>query len=220
MLGRSNDRKLIGANGAPVEDDVNIQTIGPHGPAPSQDVWLIAKRFRSSARVRMMPVRTACAVAHGISRYTRAKTFTAIGRRLRVFRRSPVYLVRPTLLDSTTRRIFGDSQNILRDQLATVRRPDRHMAWTLRRYGCGLRCRRSKPGGTATRHRCITSGKVAVYGGVIRCAAGFSTHTSVSMAPTPHYLSDSPGVDVCSTLFDDACKGEAECRTTSRTGCS
>ncbi|RQZ48926.1 hypothetical protein DF057_38625 [Burkholderia cepacia] len=68
----------------------------------------------------MMPVRTACAVAHGISRYTRAKTFTAIGRRLRVFRRSPVYLVRPTLLDSTTRRIFGDSQNILRDQLATV----------------------------------------------------------------------------------------------------
>ena len=110
MLDQLNDRKLIGANGAPVEDDVNIQTIGPHGPAPSQDVWLIAKRFRSSARVRMMPVRTACAVAHGISRYTRAKTFTAIGRRLHVFRRSPVYLVRPTLLDSTTRWIFGESR--------------------------------------------------------------------------------------------------------------
>ena len=27
------------------------------------------------------------------------------------------------------------------------------------------------------------------------------------MAPKPHYISDSPGVDVCSTLFDDACKG-------------
>lgn len=66
----------------------------------------------------------------------------------------------------------------------------------------------------------ITSGKVAVYGGVIRCAAGFSTHTSVSMAPTPHDISDSPGVDVCSTLFDDACKGEAEWPTRSRTRCS
>ncbi|HGO6129274.1 MULTISPECIES: catalase [Burkholderia] len=43
MLGPSNDRKLIGANGAPVEDDVNIQTVGPRGPAPLQDVWLIAK---------------------------------------------------------------------------------------------------------------------------------------------------------------------------------
>ncbi|WP_148096506.1 catalase [Burkholderia cepacia] len=43
MLGRSNDRKLIGANGAPVEDDVNIQTVDPRGPAPLQDAWLIAK---------------------------------------------------------------------------------------------------------------------------------------------------------------------------------
>ncbi|WP_230953501.1 catalase [Burkholderia cepacia] len=43
MLGPLNDRKLIGANGAPVEDDVKIQTIGPRGPAPLQDVWLIAK---------------------------------------------------------------------------------------------------------------------------------------------------------------------------------
>lgn len=103
--------------------------------------------------MRMTPMRTACAVAHGIRRYTRAKTFTAIGRRLRVFRRSPVNLVRPTLLVSTTRRIFGESQNILHDKSATVRRPDRHTAWTSRRHGCGLRCRRSKPGGTATRYR-------------------------------------------------------------------
>ena len=43
MLNRSNDRKLIGANGAPVEDDVNIQTVGPRGHAPLQDAWLIAK---------------------------------------------------------------------------------------------------------------------------------------------------------------------------------
>ncbi len=118
--------------------------------------------------MRMMSVRTACAVAHGIRRYTRAKTFTAIGRRQaaggrrwrwrwrwrwRVFRRSPVNLVRPTLLVSTTRRIFGRAQNILHDKSATVRRPDRHTAWTSRRHGCGLRCRRSKPGGTATRYR-------------------------------------------------------------------
>ena len=73
--------------------------------------------------------------------------------RWRVFRRSPVNLVRPTLLVSTTRRIFGRAQNILHDKSATVRKPDRHTAWTSRRHGCGLRCRRSKPGGTATRHR-------------------------------------------------------------------
>lgn len=46
------------------------------------------------------------------------------GNRLAVvvarFRRSPVNLVWPTLLVSTTRRIFGESQNILHDKSATV----------------------------------------------------------------------------------------------------
>jgi catalase len=35
--------KLSRATGAPVCDNVNIQTAGPRGPALLQDVWLIEK---------------------------------------------------------------------------------------------------------------------------------------------------------------------------------
>ena len=34
---------LTHATGAPVSDNVNIQTAGPRGPALLQDVWLIEK---------------------------------------------------------------------------------------------------------------------------------------------------------------------------------
>ena len=42
----SNDTKrppLAHANGAPVSDNLNIQTAGPRGPALLQDIWLIEK---------------------------------------------------------------------------------------------------------------------------------------------------------------------------------
>lgn len=34
---------LSHASGTPVTDNLNIQTAGPRGPAPLQDVWLIEK---------------------------------------------------------------------------------------------------------------------------------------------------------------------------------
>lgn len=62
--------------------------------------------------MRMNPMRTACGVAQGIRRYTRAKTFTAIGWRWwwRVFRRSPVNLVCGRLCWSAPRVGFSGSR--------------------------------------------------------------------------------------------------------------
>ena len=36
-------QKLTHATGAPVVDNLNIQTAGPRGPALLQDIWLIEK---------------------------------------------------------------------------------------------------------------------------------------------------------------------------------
>lgn len=150
--------------------------------------------------MRMNPMRTACGVAQGIRRYTRAKTFTAIGWRWwwRVFRRSPVNLVCGRLCWSAPRVGFSGS----RGTSSTTSRQLCEGRIDIRRghhgdigAACGV-VEASRAGGTATRHRCITSGKVAVYGSAIRCAVGISTHTSVSMAPTPHDIPDSP-VSMC-----------------------
>ncbi|MET1028934.1 MAG: catalase, partial [Dongiaceae bacterium] len=37
------DKKLTNATGAPVVDNLNIQTAGPRGPALLQDIWLLEK---------------------------------------------------------------------------------------------------------------------------------------------------------------------------------
>ena len=39
----STDRIFTNATGAPVADNINIQTAGPRGPALLQDIWLIEK---------------------------------------------------------------------------------------------------------------------------------------------------------------------------------
>ncbi|MDB5420396.1 MAG: catalase [Brevundimonas sp.] len=36
-------RRLTHASGAPVADNLNIQTVGPRGPTLLQDVWLLEK---------------------------------------------------------------------------------------------------------------------------------------------------------------------------------
>ena len=36
-------QRLTHANGAPVADNLNIQTAGPRGPALLQDIWLLEK---------------------------------------------------------------------------------------------------------------------------------------------------------------------------------
>jgi catalase len=76
------------ATGAPVVDNVNIQTAGPRGPALLQDIWLIEKLANFDREV--IPERRMHAKgwgAHGtftvtkdITRYTKAKIFSEIGK--------------------------------------------------------------------------------------------------------------------------------------------
>jgi catalase len=86
----TNDTKapLTYANGAPVANNVNIQTAGPRGPALLQDLWLMEKLAHFSREVipeRRMHAKGAGAhgtftVTHDISRYTKANIFSEIGK--------------------------------------------------------------------------------------------------------------------------------------------
>jgi catalase len=76
------------ATGSPVVDNTNIQTAGPRGPAPLQDIWLIEKLAHFDREV--IPERRMHAKgwgAHGtftvtndITRYTKAKIFSEVGK--------------------------------------------------------------------------------------------------------------------------------------------
>jgi catalase len=86
---------LTHATGAPVTDNLNIQTAGPRGPALLQDIWLIEKLANFDREVipeRRMHARGAGAhgtftVTHDISRYTKAKLFAAVGKQTPMFAR-------------------------------------------------------------------------------------------------------------------------------------
>ncbi|MCO6416512.1 catalase [Siccirubricoccus sp. KC 17139] len=83
------------ATGAPVADNLNIMTAGPRGPALLQDVWLIEKLAHFDREV--IPERRMHAkgwgaygtftVTHDITRYTKAKIFSAIGKKTPLFAR-------------------------------------------------------------------------------------------------------------------------------------
>jgi catalase len=83
------------ATGAPVTDNVNIQTAGPRGPALLQDIWLIEKLAHFDREVipeRRMHAKGAGAfgtftVTHDITRYTKAKIFSEIGKKTPMFAR-------------------------------------------------------------------------------------------------------------------------------------
>jgi catalase len=86
---------LTHASGAPVADNTNTLTAGPRGPALLQDVWLIEKLAHFDREV--IPERRMHAkgwgaygdftVTHDITRYTRAKIFSEIGKKTPVFQR-------------------------------------------------------------------------------------------------------------------------------------
>ena len=86
---------LTHASGAPVTDNLNIQTAGPRGPALLQDVWLIEKLAHFHREVipeRRMHAKGAGAhgtftVTHDITRYTKAKIFSKIGKQTPMFAR-------------------------------------------------------------------------------------------------------------------------------------
>jgi len=88
-------KKLTTAAGAPVVDNQNIQTAGPRGPALLQDVWFLEKLAHFDREVipeRRMHAKGAGAhgtftVTHDITKYTKAKIFSEIGKKTDMFAR-------------------------------------------------------------------------------------------------------------------------------------
>jgi catalase len=87
--------KLTTAFGAPVADDNNIMTAGPRGPALLQDVWFLEKLAHFDREVipeRRMHAKGAGAfgtftVTHDITRFTKAKIFSEVGKKTEMFAR-------------------------------------------------------------------------------------------------------------------------------------
>lgn len=88
-------KKLTTAAGVPVVDNQNIITAGPRGPALLQDVWLLEKLAHFDREVipeRRMHAKGSGAygtftTTHDITRYTRAKIFSEIGKKTELFAR-------------------------------------------------------------------------------------------------------------------------------------
>jgi catalase len=89
------DKKLTTSFGAPVDDNQNIATAGKRGPALLQNIWFIEKIAHFDREVipeRRMHAKGAGAfgtftVTHDISKYTKAKIFSEIGKKTLMFAR-------------------------------------------------------------------------------------------------------------------------------------
>ena len=88
-------RKLTSNAGAPVVDNQNVMTAGSRGPMLLQDVWYQEKLAHFDREVipeRRMHAKGSGAygtftVTHDISRYTRARLFSAVGKKTELFTR-------------------------------------------------------------------------------------------------------------------------------------
>lgn len=88
-------KKLTTSVGIPVVDNQNVQTAGPRGPQLLQDVWYLEKISHFNREVipeRRMHAKGSGAfgvftVTHDITRYTRAKIFSEIGKKTELFAR-------------------------------------------------------------------------------------------------------------------------------------
>jgi catalase len=88
-------KKLTTAFGAPVNDNQNIKTAGKRGPALLQDAWFLEKMAHFDREVipeRRMHAKGAGAfgsftVSHDITKYTKAKIFSEIGKTTPMFAR-------------------------------------------------------------------------------------------------------------------------------------
>ena len=86
-------KKLTNDAGAPVADNQNIMTAGPRGPALLQDVWFLEKLAHFDREVipeRRMHAKGSGAygtftVTHDITKYTKAKIFSAVGKKTDLF---------------------------------------------------------------------------------------------------------------------------------------
>lgn len=87
------DKKLTTGSGAPVVDNNNAMTAGPRGPMLLQDVWFLEKLAHFDREVipeRRMHAKGSGAygtftVTHDITKYTRAKIFSEIGKKTDLF---------------------------------------------------------------------------------------------------------------------------------------
>ena len=85
--------KLTTVAGAPVPDNQNAQTAGPRGPMLLQDVWFLEKLAHFDREVipeRRMHAKGSGAygtftVTHDITRYTKAKVFSEVGKKTDMF---------------------------------------------------------------------------------------------------------------------------------------
>jgi len=88
-------KKLSTTGGAPVVDNQNVLTAGPRGPQLLQDVWFLEKLAHFDREVipeRRMHAKGSGAfgtftVTHDITKYTRAKLFSQIGKKTELFAR-------------------------------------------------------------------------------------------------------------------------------------
>ncbi len=89
------ERKLTNNAGAPVADNQNVMTAGPHGPMLLQDVWFLEKLAHFDREVipeRRMHAKGSGAygtftVTHDITQYTKAKIFSEVGKKTELFTR-------------------------------------------------------------------------------------------------------------------------------------
>ena len=88
-------KKLTTAAGCPVTDNQNVMTAGARGPQLLQDVWFLEKLAHFDREVipeRRMHAKGSGAygsftVTHDITKYTRAKIFSEIGKKTELFAR-------------------------------------------------------------------------------------------------------------------------------------
>ena len=93
MTEKHNNKKLTTAAGAPVVDNQNSMTAGPRGPMLLQDVWFLEKLAHFDREVipeRRMHAKGSGAygtftVTHDITKYTKAKIFSEIGKKTDMF---------------------------------------------------------------------------------------------------------------------------------------
>ncbi|MCK9401709.1 MAG: catalase [Bacteroidales bacterium] len=89
------NKKLTSSSGAPVADNQNIMTAGKRGPALLQSIWFLEKLAHFDREVipeRRMHAKGSGAfgtftVTHDITKYTKAKIFSEIGKKTECFAR-------------------------------------------------------------------------------------------------------------------------------------
>ena len=94
-MSKKTQKKLTTVAGAPVPDNQNALTAGPRGPMLMQDVWFLEKLAHFDREVipeRRMHAKGSGAfgtftVTHDITKYTKAKIFSKIGKKTEMFAR-------------------------------------------------------------------------------------------------------------------------------------